>query len=110
MWASLTDNLSVIELLVLHGADPHAVNGQGANAAHWAVSAGHLEVCQYLHESHSVDFLLKDNYGKTPLDYALAYDRKDVIDWLVQTFYPDRGHTGSESGSLRDKHASSSTF
>jgi ankyrin repeat protein len=86
MWAALTRNLPVIDLLVVHGADPHAINGEGANAAHWAASAGHLEVCQYLHERYGVNFLLKDKYRKTPLDYAVAYDRKDVIDWLVHTF------------------------
>lgn len=107
MWASLTRNLPVIELLVVHGADPHAVNGEGANAAHWAVSAGYLEVCQYLHESYGVDFLLKDNYGKTPPDYAVAYDRKDVIGWLVHKFFPNMAHTGSESGHRRDEHAGS---
>ena len=106
MWASLTPNLPVIDLLVIHGADPHAVNGEGANAAHWAVSAGHLKVCQYLHEKCGVNFLLEDKYGKTPLDYARAYDRNDVMDWLVHTFVPNNRapHTGSESGHHHDKH------
>jgi hypothetical protein len=44
----LLNNVSVTEVLVLNGADPHAVTGQRANVAHWAVSAGHLEVSSIL--------------------------------------------------------------
>jgi len=87
MWAAWSGSLPVVDLLVVHDADPHAVNSQGHSAAHWAAAAGHLHVCQYLYDTFGVDFMAEDKNGKTPLFYATKYDRKDVEDWLTRTLY-----------------------
>ena len=86
MWASWAGSLSVVQLLVKHGADPRAHDSNGATAAHWASASGQLEVCRYLH-SLGADFLETDTTGHTPLDYAILYDRQDIIGWLFFTFY-----------------------
>ena len=87
MWAAWSNSLRILDLLVVHGADPHAVNYMGANAAHWAAAAGHLDVCVYLYEL-GVDFLLTDRAGKTPMEYAAEYNRQDVLDWMLRAFGP----------------------
>ena len=99
MWAAWSGSLPVVDLLVVHGADPHAVNSQGANAAHWAAAGGHLHICQYLFDSLGVDFMLEDKNGKTPLDYAIEYDRKDVEDWLANV---DKASASLETEFVKD--------
>ena len=86
MWASWSGSLPVIDLLILHGADPHAQNDKGASAAHAAAQGGHLDVCKYLYESLGADFLLDDNEGLKPHDYATAYGHDDVVEWISRTF------------------------
>lgn len=105
MYAAWGGNLKLCQLLVEEGgADPLHTDKQGQNALHWAAAAGHLEVCQYLagaryresllqasteDEKELVEFLAHgqimehDIKGLTPLDYAIQYDHKDVIEWVM---------------------------
>ena len=81
------NNLAIIELLVMHGADPHAKDNKGRSAAHWAAAAGNINVCRYLHESLGVDFNLGDDNDITPLDYANSFNRRDVLELLDSTVH-----------------------
>jgi ankyrin repeat protein len=89
MWASWAGSISIVDLLVVHGADANVQNSRGETALHWAAAAGHLDVCQYLFDHLGGTSFLKqpDQSGRTPLDYAKLYQRKEVVDWLTETIY-----------------------
>lgn len=109
--SSCSSNLELCRLLVEQGgADPRQVNCNGQNALHWAAAAGHLDVCQYLAAeryrsslslaaaaaslqeddsslAESIDhgcILEEDQFGRTPMDYAMEYDRRDVMEWMMK--------------------------
>jgi len=84
MWAAWSGSLSVTKLLLEeYGADPTVQDSRrGGTAAHWAAAAGHADVCQYLLSNTKLDFALPDDEVMTPLDYALRYDRRNVIQLL----------------------------
>uniref|UniRef100_A0A7S2EGK5 Ankyrin n=1 Tax=Ditylum brightwellii TaxID=49249 RepID=A0A7S2EGK5_9STRA len=95
MWACWSGSLPVVKLLLRHGADPHATNNNGCTIAHWCCSGGHLHVCQYLHERHSIDFKNENEAGHTPLNHAVTYGRPDVVEWIVSTFHSSREEENS---------------
>ena len=107
MYAAWGGNCALCELLVEEGgADPMHENTLGQNALHWAAAAGHLEVCQYLvgaryrkmlslasedndqnsliETIHHGQILEEDQNGLTPLDYAIQYNRGDIVDWTMK--------------------------
>ena len=56
-WAAWAGCTEIVDWLVVHGgADPHALNKRGANAAHYAAASGHLATCRYLYDRWGVDF------------------------------------------------------
>eukprot|EP00521_Asterionellopsis_glacialis_P014321 CAMPEP_0195302954 /NCGR_PEP_ID=MMETSP0707-20130614/31973_1 /TAXON_ID=33640 /ORGANISM="Asterionellopsis glacialis, Strain CCMP134" /LENGTH=312 /DNA_ID=CAMNT_0040366343 /DNA_START=790 /DNA_END=1728 /DNA_ORIENTATION=+ len=77
-----SNDIAIVDLLVLHGADVYAKDTKGRSAIHWAAAAGNLKTCQYLYEC-GVDVYLQDEEGKTALDYAERFDRDDVVQWLT---------------------------
>lgn len=101
MYAAWGGNLRLCELLVEEGdADPMYSDKRGQNALHWAAAAGHLNVCKYLAEERHRQFQAsaleggQDDFNRgqvlehdssllTPLDYAMQYDRKDIIEWMM---------------------------
>lgn len=103
MHAAWGGNLKLVQLLVVEGqADPLYADKHGQNALHWAAAAGHLEVCKWLVEARYREALERataegekealehgrtlepDNTGMTPLDYAIQYDRDNVVDWMMK--------------------------
>jgi ankyrin repeat protein len=121
MLAAWSGSLETVKVLVEYGnANPHAINVEGYSAAHFAASAGHLHVCQYLHAAFGMDFVhaaavvVDDDPNNTsnssssddvtnrrqklftsPLQSAMAYNRKDVVEWIQKTFLTQTASSSS---------------
>jgi ankyrin repeat protein len=77
----------MIEYLISVGAD---INGRNLNpgtidwnALHSAAYYGQFESVKLL-VSLGCDFKAKENTGKTPLQFAQLYERKDIVEFLKQ--------------------------
>ena len=82
MWAAWSGTLETVKFLIRNRADPSGSNRNGCTLAHWASSGGNLEVCQYLANTVGVDFTAANHGGNTPLTHAVAFRRKEVVEWL----------------------------
>ncbi len=84
MWAAWAGNLSIVDLLVVHGARINHVDRNGRNVLHWVAAAGHTNVLDYLLNVKGGQEMLhlSDNNGLTPMDYALKYDRRETVNWI----------------------------
>ena len=82
MWAAWSGSLEILKLMIRHRADPLIRNRNGCTVAHWAASAGIVEMCDYLYNTIKVDFNVRNNAGNSPLSHAVAYGRAEVIQWL----------------------------
>jgi len=60
-----------MSLLLNQGIDINATDDRNNTALHWAVGQMRLEAVKLLVEN-GADKSLKDNFGRTPLDAALA--------------------------------------
>ena len=67
-----------IEILLAHGADVNALDGDGATALHLAAAGGHLDVVRALIADSSADVDLVDGDGATALHLAAAGGHLDV--------------------------------
>ncbi|CAB9520521.1 Ankyrin Repeat [Seminavis robusta] len=87
-WAAWAGSLDVVKLLIEeYDADPHFCSDNG-NVAHWACAGGSLRVCQYLADTHGVNFCLPNMVkGWTPLNLASSEYHPDIAEWLVQRFF-----------------------
>ena len=74
--------MAILDLLLLHGANPHALDRQGNSAAHYAAASGSLTALQYLITDCQVDAQGRNAQGQTPYDCAWEYQRSDVVAWL----------------------------
>ena len=97
MWAAWAGNLPVVELLLVHGADPLQINPTtNQTAMHFAAAAGHAEICDLLLRSTKQIYRVEDQqildkllwnavdiFGKTPLDYARDSGHANVIEWMM---------------------------
>lgn len=68
--AAMSGHQDVCRLLLGYGADPAARDVDGRTPLHRAVEGGHKNVILQLIESTPSSAFEKDNFGKTPLDYA----------------------------------------
>jgi len=84
MWAAWSGSMDIVKLMIRHRADPKLTNRNGCTVAHWAASAGIVEICKYLYETIGVDFEIKNKNGNTPLSHAVAYGRVGVVKWLQE--------------------------
>ncbi len=82
MWAAWSKSLDIVKLMIRHRADALVKNRNGCTVAHWAASAGIVEICDYLYNTINIDFDIKNNNNNTPLSHAVAYGRADVVKWL----------------------------
>jgi ankyrin repeat protein len=64
------------KLLIEHGADITAVNGNNASALTFAATFGHNELIKLL-LAKGANPLLKDNFGKNPIDYAQVQENEE---------------------------------
>jgi ankyrin repeat protein len=82
MWAAWSGSMEIVKLMIRHRADPLIRNRNGCTVAHWAASAGIVEICEYLYKTINIDFDVKNNAGNSPLSHAVAYGRANVVQWL----------------------------
>lgn len=93
--AATSGNMDVIKLLVENGADPKAVNAEGAGVLHYlsivsknvtvpvVVNGGNLEAARYF-ISLGVDYKLKSTTGFTPLLVACNSGFVDLAKYLYE--------------------------
>jgi ankyrin repeat protein len=87
MWAAWAGSTSIVDMLVVHGAEIDHIDGHGRNALHWAAAAGQVDVVEYLLDTNKAKALTTqvDERGYTPLDYAKEFGREDVVSCIEQT-------------------------
>lgn len=88
-----SSQMAILELLLLHGANPHALDRHGNSAAHYAAASGSLTALQYLMTSADchVDAQGRNARGQTPLDCAREFQRDNVVAWLWQNYASSSG-------------------
>ena len=74
----------VVELLIAHGANPHALNPYGYTPLHWAAKHGHLKSVQILMEQ-KVDVHALNKNGHTPIDMAIHFGQDEVVHLFLGT-------------------------
>ncbi|HEY7118810.1 MAG TPA: ankyrin repeat domain-containing protein [Tepidisphaeraceae bacterium] len=79
------DPLAIPRLLLEQGADPRSVDtaseGRMTPLHHAAAWGGQAAVAQLLLD-HGVEVNISDDFGWTPLDYAIARGRKEMVEFL----------------------------
>lgn len=81
-WASKTDQTSVVQKLLLHGADPRISDRNGATPLHIAAGLGIVECVETLVASGAI-IEAKDRLGGSPLHYACANGQLRTIRSLL---------------------------
>jgi ankyrin repeat protein len=69
-------------LLLKHGANITAANGNGNTALTFAAIFGHKEIIKLLLDK-GADPQLKDGAGKSPIDYALEKKNYEAFDLMA---------------------------
>jgi|WetSurMetagenome_2_1015567.scaffolds.fasta_scaffold32982_3 ankyrin repeat protein len=81
--AAASGHKDIVELLLAHGADVNAIDGDdGWTPLHWAANGGHKDAAELL-LANKADINAKDGYGRTPLYYAAGNKRinKGEVRW-----------------------------
>jgi ankyrin repeat protein len=86
----LIDSIGSIQLLLSHGADVNARDNHGSTPLHHSsrigeklMEMGTVEICRSLLE-HGASIDAKNNAGETPLDVALADERHEIAEFLLE--------------------------
>lgn len=82
MVAALMGKGSVVEALLTLGADPNRPNDEGTRALAFAAENGYLSIVKTL-LAQNVDLNAKNKFGMTALSQAIALERWDVVDFLI---------------------------
>ncbi|XP_066519055.1 fibronectin type 3 and ankyrin repeat domains 1 protein [Hoplias malabaricus] len=84
MVAAMKGFLSLVQVLVQHGADVNMKNSSGQDSLMLACFSGHLEVAQYLCE-HGASWTSTDKGGCSALHWAADGRHLHVLHYLLQT-------------------------
>jgi len=76
--AAAENQYNGVFFLLNANANPHAKCYYGWTALHHAARHGNLKMFEEL-INFGADKLVKDNYGKTPLDWAKQYNHQDIL-------------------------------
>lgn len=71
-------SLKMLKKLEQEKFEINAICNNGYNLLHYASIYNNKDIAQYLVENRLVDINLKDKTGKTPLDYAVSYNRQEI--------------------------------
>jgi ankyrin repeat protein len=75
-------NPSVVDALLVHGADPAAVADSGYSVLHAACVAGRLDIVEQA-QAAGCDVKAITQYGRTPLHEAARRGQLHLVDWLL---------------------------
>ena len=70
VWACDNKHESVIEFLLIRGADPFITDAEGNIAIHWGALSGSRATCELL-LNHNCNINSTNNLGETPMHIAL---------------------------------------
>mmetsp|Transcript_12321 Transcript_12321/g.15967 ORF Transcript_12321/g.15967 Transcript_12321/m.15967 type:complete len:175 (+) Transcript_12321:202-726(+) len=85
--ASSAGHIGVVKLLLNHGAEVNHTNLYNQNALAYAAKYGHTDVVELLVE-HGIDISIRDDKGRSPLDFFLATNKVDKK--MVQLLTPKK--------------------
>eukprot|EP00943_MAST-04B_sp_MAST-4B-sp1_P000996 g996.t1 len=83
--AAMEGHADIVELFLNRGVSQVMNNNIKRLPLHYAAANGHLDVCELLLRSSTEQLLMKDIFGKSPLDLARKSDEKSdtVIEFLL---------------------------
>lgn len=79
--AMVNDNIHIARLLIQHGANVSSMDKDGKSILMMASLNGQLDLVKLLIYK-GADFTLVSGHGKTALDFARAFDRENVVEYL----------------------------
>ena len=102
-WAAGSGALPVLRWLVHElGVLVYLRNIFGCTVAHFASSAGRLEVCEYLESVWQGIMTIQNEHGHDSLTKAIAFKQNHIVSWLLQNqFTAGSGDRSVDTTSLR---------
>ncbi|CAG5112055.1 Oidioi.mRNA.OKI2018_I69.chr2.g6311.t1.cds [Oikopleura dioica] len=89
-----SETVQLIKLMV--AAETNDPGYEDVTCLHLAAARGHVEAAQFLINKAGVPVEAEDQYGRTPMDYAIKCQQKDVIEFLRKSIkIPSRNHSVS---------------
>ena len=82
IWATTQDNQELVELLLKHGANLNATDGNSKTALHWAAFLGFKSIAEIL-VAHNAEVNAREKDGQTPLFTAAEKGFKSIAELLV---------------------------
>ncbi|KAL3464588.1 ankyrin repeat-containing domain protein [Aspergillus heterothallicus] len=83
--AVVNTGVSIVRLLLEHGADPNGVDDSVSTMpVYLAIQTGRLDALRALLESENLDINFVNHAGDTPLEYALAAREPDIVKRLPE--------------------------
>ncbi|MFI4875778.1 MAG: ankyrin repeat domain-containing protein [Blastopirellula sp. JB062] len=82
IYAAREGHAEAATMLIDKGANLHARDPDGCGALHWAARKGFLDVTKALVKA-GADLQLTNSNGLRPIQFAVAYHRPEVRDYLV---------------------------
>ena len=84
MKATMNNHVRIVSTLLEFGANPRLSNLKGETALHMACMNENFAICQQLLVA-MCDINAKDPQGRTPLMYAVRFNKKvDIVQLLIQ--------------------------
>ena len=81
--AAFKNRTDVVRYLLNNGADVNKQNSWGVTALHWASFRNYTDVMRILLK-HGARKDIKDKHGRTPIDVARLWNKKEAADLLEQ--------------------------
>jgi ankyrin repeat protein len=82
-WAIWGGHIPAIQYVLENSTlDPKTRNFFGCTAAHWCVSRGDVELCQWFHQN-GLPFSTVNKGGHSPLHKAAWHGQQNIVRWLV---------------------------
>ena len=90
--AMVQGNIHIARLLIQHGANISSMDKDGKSVLMMASLNGELDLVKVLIYK-GADFTLRSMHGKTALDFARAFDREKIVEYLDELW---RGYKEKE--------------
>lgn len=85
-------NIHIARLLIQHGANISSMDKDGKSVLMMAALNGELDLVKLLIYK-GADFTVQSMHGKTALDFARAFDREKIVEYLEELW---RGYKAKE--------------